>query len=185
MNLHDYPKSVSLSDGTELLVRPLRKDDERLLHEYFLRLPPEEVARLKDDVTDPEVIEKWIYDLDFDVVLPLVAFDKDRIVANATLKYNPVGWRKHQGEIRASVDPSCRQKGLATILIENMIDIAKAMGLEQLTAEVAPTLDVAYFLLEKMGFKEAAVLRNFIKNQEGKHDDLVVMILDLKEHAQT
>jgi L-amino acid N-acyltransferase YncA len=185
MNPHDYPKSVSLTDGTELLVRPLRKEDERLLHEYFLRLPPEEVARLKDDVTDPEVIEKWIYDLDFDVVLPLVALDKDRIVANATLKYNPVGWRKHQGEIRASVDPSCRQKGLATILIENMIDIAKTMGLEQLTAEVAPTLDVAYFLFEKMGFKEAALLKNFIKNQEGKHDDLVVMILDLKEHAHT
>jgi L-amino acid N-acyltransferase YncA len=181
MNNYSYPKHVRLKDGTELLMRPLRKEDEKLLHNYFLSLPPKEVARLKHDVTDPYIISKWIYDLDYDVVFPLVAMDNDRIVANGTLKFNMVGWRKHQGEIRATVDPEYREKGLSTALIKNMIDIAKSMGLEQLTAELAPTLDEAYFLFEKMGFKEAAVLKNFIKDQEGTYEDLVVMILDLNE----
>jgi ribosomal protein S18 acetylase RimI-like enzyme len=62
-----------------------------------------------------------------------------------------------------------------------MIEIAKSMGLEQLTAELAPTLDEAYFLFEKMGFKEAAVLKNFIKEQEGTYEDLVLMIMDLNK----
>jgi L-amino acid N-acyltransferase YncA len=164
----------------ELNIRPLIKDDEKALHSYFLKLPAEEVARLKDDITDPALISKWIFDLDYDTVLPLVAIDQDRIVANGTLKFNPIGWRKHQGEIRATVDPAYREKGLSTLLIENLIEIAKMMGLEQLTAELAPTLDEAYFLFEKMGFKEAAVLKNFIKDQEGRYEDLVVMIMDLK-----
>jgi GNAT superfamily N-acetyltransferase len=181
MNLHEYPKLVSLTDETEILVRPLKKSDEKDLHLYFLRLASREVSRLKDDVTDPEVIKNWIYDLDYDVALPLVAIYKDRIVANATLKYNPVGWRKHQGEIRVTVDPTYREKGLSTLLIENIIDIAQSMGLEQLTAEIAPTLDEAYFLFEKLNFKEAAVLKDFIRDQEGKYDDMVVMIRDLKE----
>jgi L-amino acid N-acyltransferase YncA len=181
MNTYSYPKHVRLKDGTELSMRPLRKEDEKVLHNYFLRLPPKEVARLKHDVTDPYIVSKWIYDLDYDVVFPLVAMDNDRIVANGTLKFNMVGWRKHQGEIRATVDPEYREKGLSTVLIKNMIDIAKSMGLEQLTAELAPTLDEAYFLFEKMGFKEAAVLKNFIKDQEGTYEDLVVMILDLNE----
>lgn len=137
---------------------------------------------MKDDVTDPELIRKWIFDLDYDNVLPLVAMDKDRIVANGTLKFNPVGWRNHQGEIRTTVDPEYREKGLSTLLIENLIEIAKSMGLEQLTAELAPTLDKAYFLFEKLGFKEAAVLKNFIKDQEDRYEDLVVMIMDLRNN---
>ncbi len=181
MDPYAYPKHIHLNDGTELIIRPLKKADEKALHDYFLKLPAEEVARLKDDVTDPELISKWIYDLDYDAVFPLIATDKDRIVASGTLKFNPVGWRKHQGEIRATVDPEYRKKGLSTLLIENFIEIAKTMGLEQLTAEVAPSLDEAYFLFEKMGFKEAAVLKNFIKDQTGKHEDLVVMILDLNQ----
>jgi len=181
MDTYSYPKHVRLKDGTELIIRPLRKNDEKDLYNYFLKLPPKEVARLKHDVTDPEIISKWIYDLDYDVVFPLVAMDNDRIVANGTLKFNTIGWRKHQGEIRATVDPEYRKKGISTFLIENMIEIAKSMGLEQLTAELAPTLDEAYFLFEKMGFKEAAVLKNFIKEQEGTYEDLVVMIMDLNK----
>lgn len=181
MDPYSYPKCIRLKDGTEVSMRPLRKEDEQSLHQYFMRLPQKEVARLKHNVTDPEIINKWIHDLDYDVSLPLVAMDNDRIVANGTLKFNMVGWRKHQGEIRATVDPQYRERGLSTILIENMIDIAKSMGLEQLTAELAPSLDEAYFLFEKMGFKEAAVLKNFIKDQEGAYEDLVVMIKDLHE----
>ena len=179
MDLYSYPKNVRLSDGISLIIRPLIKEDEKALHNYFLKLPSEEVARLKDDITDPGLISKWIFDLDYDVVLPLVALDNDRIVANGTLKFNSVGWRKHQGEIRATVDPEYREKGLSTILIENLIEIAKKMGLEQLTAELAPTFDEAYFLFEKLGFKEASVLKNFIKDQEGRYEDLVVMVMDL------
>lgn len=181
MNTYLYPKEVHLKDGTELSVRPLRKEDEKVLHNYFLRLPSKEVARLRDDVTDPDLIRKWIYDLDYDVIFPLVAMDNDRIVANATLKFNKVGWRKHQGEVRTTVDPEYRGRGISTVLIKNIIEVAKSMGLEQLTAELSPILDEAYFLFEKIGFKEAAVLKNFIKDQEDKYEDLVVMILDLNE----
>ena len=182
MNIYSYPKHIRLEDQTELTVRPLRKEDEKGLHNYFLKLPPKEVSRLKDDVTDPDLISKWIYNLDYDIIFPLVAMDNDRIVANGTLKFNAIGWRKHQGEIRATVDPEYRKKGLSTILIKDMIEVAKNMGLEQLTAEVSPELDEAYFLFEKIGFKEAAVLKNFIKDQEGRYEDLVLMILDLKEN---
>ena len=181
MNLYDYPINLRLEDGTELPIRPLRKEDEKALHEYFLRLPSNEVARLKDDVTDPKVIENWIYDLDYDHILTLVAFDGDRIVANISLIYNPIGWTNHQAEIRASVDPDYREKGLATAVIEHMLEIAKCMGLEQVTAEVAPTLDEAYFLCEKMGFKEAAILKNFIRDQEGGYEDLVIMVKELQQ----
>jgi acetyltransferase len=179
MNPNDFPKTIKLKDGTHLLIRPLRKEDEKSLREYFLRLPAKEVSRLKDDVTDPKVVEKMIFDLDYDVAFPLIAFDGDRIVGSATIKFNPIGWRKHQGEIRGTVDPEYREKGLSTCIIEMIMKISKSMGIDQLTAEVSPALDEAYFLCEKVGFKEAAVLKNFIKDQEGNYEDLVIMIKEL------
>jgi ribosomal protein S18 acetylase RimI-like enzyme len=176
MVLYQYPISENLKDGSQITIRPLRKEDEKILHEYFLRLPPEDRLCLRNDVTDPKVIESWIYDLDYDVILPLVALDGNHIVANGTLEFDPVGWTKHQGEIRITCDPQYRKKGLATILIQNLIRIAKDFGLEQLTAEIAPTLDEAYFLFEKLAFQEAAVLKDFIKDFQENYQDLVLMV---------
>jgi len=179
MNPYNFPKTVKLKDGTQLVIRPLRKEDEKGLLQYFLRLPKKEVSRLKDNITDPEVVEKMIYDLDYDVALPLIAFNGDRIVASATIKFNPIGWRKHQAEIRGTVDPDFREKGLSTCVMNMIIEISKSMGIDQLTAEVSPALDEAYFLCEKVGFKEVAVLKNFIKDQEGNYEDLVIMVKEL------
>jgi RimJ/RimL family protein N-acetyltransferase len=179
MNPNDFPKTIILKDGTHLLIRPLLKEDEKRLREYFLRLPAKEVSRLKDDVTDPKVVEKMIFDLDYDVAFPLIAFDGDRMVGSATIKFNLIGWRRHQAEIRGTVDPEYREKGLSTCIIKMMMEISKSLGIDQLTAEVSPALDQAYFLCEKVGFKEAAVLKNFIKDQEGNYEDLVIMIKEL------
>ena len=179
MPLHEFPKTIDLNEEKKLTVRPLRKEDEEKLHEYFMRLPSSEVARFKDDVTDPEVVKRWIYDLDYDQTLPLVALDNGRIVANAALKFNSVGWIRHQGQVRATVDPEYREKGLSIALLQEVITIAMKMGLERITAELSPRLDEAYFLCEKMGFKETAVLKNFIKDHDGNYEDLVIMIKDL------
>ena len=179
MALSDYPKTIRLGDSIELEIRPLRKADQKILHSYFLRLPAEEVSRLKNDVTDKKVVENWIYDLDYDATLPLVAWNDGHIVGVASLHSNTIGWTRHQGEIRFTVDPEYREIGVSTALIQNIIEIAGSMGLEQLTAEIAPSLNEAYFLCEKMGFKDAAVLKNFIKDQDKNYEDMVLMIKDI------
>ena len=177
MILYEYPKRTTLKDGTQLTLRPLRKEDQQALHEYFLRMPPEDRMGLKDDVTDPEVIKHWIYDLDYDVVLPVLALDNVRIVANATLHFNQIGWTKHQGEIRITSDPDYRQKGLAARLIQELIEIAAYFGLEQLTAEIAPTSVEARTIFRKLGFNEIASLQGFVKDFEENQADLTIMVM--------
>ncbi len=177
MILYEYPKRTTLKDGTEITLRPLRKEDQQALQEYFLRMPPEDRMGLKDDVTDPEVIKHWIYDLDYDVVLPVLALDDGRIVANATLHFNQIGWTKHQGEIRITSDPDFRQKGLAARLIQELIEIAAYFGLEQLTAEIAPTSVEARTIFRKLGFNEIASLQGFVKDFEGNQADLTIMVM--------
>lgn len=176
MLIKTYPQTVPLEDGTSVILRPLLKEDEAALLEYFQGLPPEDRLCLKVDVTDPKVIKNWIYDLDYDNVLPLIAWDNDRIVGNATLHFSPIGWTQHQGELRLTTSTQYRVKGLGTILLQNLIDIATRLGLEQLSVEIPPLLDKAFYLFEKLGFKEVAHLKDFVKDLEGNESDLVLMV---------
>jgi L-amino acid N-acyltransferase YncA len=182
----NYPKKISLDDGTPLTLRPLLKADGPALLEYFGSLPPEDRLCLKDDVTDPKVIENWIYELDYDNLLPLIALHNGDIVGDATLHFSPIGWTRHLGEVRLTTSPQYRVRGLGTILIQNLVDIATQLGLEQLSAEIPPVLDKAFYLFEKMGFKDMAHLAGFVKDLQGAESDLVLMVRDLntkKERA--
>ncbi|MDD3581399.1 MAG: GNAT family N-acetyltransferase [Desulfobacca sp.] len=177
--INNYPKEVNLEDGTKVIFRPLLKDDQQGLLEYFQSLPEEDRACLKDEVTDPQVIENWIYDMDYDNLLPLLALHQRRIIGDATLHFSQIGWSKHQGEIRLTTDPQYRVRGLGTLLVQELIDVATQLGLEQLSAEMPPELDKAFYLFEKLGFKETAILKDFVRDLKGKETDLVLMTRSL------
>jgi L-amino acid N-acyltransferase YncA len=174
-----YPQSISLDDGTSVTLRPLLKGDEAALAEYFRTLPPEDRLCLKDDVTDPKVIENWIYELNYDNLLPLIALHDGNIVGDATLHFSPIGWTRHLGEVRLTTSTQYRVRGLGTVLIQQLIDVATRLGLEQLSAEIPPVLDKAFYLFEKMGFKDMAHLPGFVKDLQGTESDLVLMVRDL------
>lgn len=175
----NYPKQVNLEDGTVITLRPLLKDDEQVFLAYFQSLEPGERARLKEEVTDPKVIGNWIDNLDYANILPLIALIEGRIVGVASLQFSSIGWTQHQGEVRLTTDSQYRAKGLGTLLIQNLEEIAAELGLEQLTAEIPPELDKAFYLFEKLGFEKAAVLQGFVMDKAGHESDIVLMIKSL------
>jgi len=174
--IRTFPQNITLDDGTSLTLRPMLKTDEAALLEYFGSIPPEDRLCLKEDVTDPKVIENWIYELDYDAVIPLIALHNSHIVGDATLHFNPIGWTMHQGEVRLTTATRYRVRGLGTILVQNLIDLATRLGLEQISIEMPPVLDKAFYLFEKLGFKEVANLKGFVKDLEGTESDLVLMV---------
>jgi L-amino acid N-acyltransferase YncA len=179
-----YPKQVKLEDGTAITLRPLLKDDEQAFLSYFRSLAPEERVDLKEEVTDPKVIGNWMENLDYDVMLPLIALKEHRIVGAASLRFSLSAWTRHQGQVNLSTDPQYRAKGLGTLLIGNLEDIATRMGLEQLTAEVPPELTKAFALLERQGFEKVAVLPGFVRDADGRESDIVLMIKPLAPAEQ-
>jgi len=181
--IKNFPKKINLEDGTAIVLRPLLKDDEPAFLAYFQSLAPEERVELKEEVTDPKVIENWMENLDYDIVLPLIALDKDRIVGAASLQFNLSAWTRHQAEVRLSTDPQYRAKGLGTLLMQTLEEVAVKMGLEQLTAEIPPKLDKAFYLFEKLGFAKAAVLEGFVMDKDGQESDIVLMIKSLAPAA--
>ena len=177
----NYPKTASLEDSLQVVLRPLLKEDEPRLVEYFQALTPQDRLCLQENFADPQVVEDWIYNLDYDDVLPLIALYNGRIVGQATLHFSPIGWTRHQGEVHLTIDPRYRAKGLGTLLLQNLIDIAGLIGLEQLTGEIPPLLDKAFILFEKLGFDKVEVLKGFAMDQEGRESDIVLMLKTLQK----
>src|SRR5579883_2517916 len=54
--LSKFPRNIKLKDGLVCKSRPLRKDDEKAFHEFFLSIPEKERMFIKHRVTEPEVI---------------------------------------------------------------------------------------------------------------------------------
>ncbi|MBM3947467.1 MAG: GNAT family N-acetyltransferase, partial [SAR202 cluster bacterium] len=131
-----YPRSVWLHDGREVLLRPMQPANHTVLHEFFQRVPNSERYYLKEDVTDKEVIRRWAREIDQDRVFPLLAWDEDKIVADATLHRTRAGARRHVGEIRIVVDPKHRSRGLGTLMLHELLNVARATNPERVLLEL-------------------------------------------------
>lgn len=179
--LKQYPKRAKLQDGTEVVLRLMVKDDERALFEFFQKVPKEDRLFLRDDVSDPQTARAWAKGLNYDRILPLVALVDGKVVGDATLHRRHHGWAQHLGKMRLVVLPEYRQKGLGTLLVAELIEIAKGLELERVVVELMGTQRAALFALRHLGFERAAVLYQHVKDQAGRPQDLVIMVKDLVE----
>ena len=175
-----YPKKVRLQSGTSVTIRPMVKEDADKLYAFFSRVPREDRLFLRDDVSIRDVIDSWTQELDYEKVLPLVAEVGGNIVGDATLHRRKFGWTSHVGKVRLVIDKDYRGKGLGTVLIEELIDIAKKAGLEQLVAELMSNQTGALSAFKRLGFEKEAVFFNYVKDQMGEERNLVVMIKNLR-----
>jgi len=156
------------------------KEDADKLYAFFSRVPREDRLFLRDDVSIRDVIDSWTQELDYEKVLPLVAEVGGNIVGDATLHRRTFGWTSHVGKVRLVIDRDYRGKGLGTVLIEELIDIAKKAGLEQLVAELMSDQTGALSAFKRLGFEKEAVFFNYVKDQMGEERNLVVMIKNLR-----
>ena len=180
-----YPKAPSLRDGSRVTIRPLDRSDESALLQFFLTVPEDERYFLKEDVTSPEVIGRWVTDMDYSRALPLVALVDGSIVANAVLIRRRGNSRSHIGEIRLVVAPEWRNRGLGTMLIRELCDIADDGDLEKVLFEVVADVEKeALKAAEWLGFLRVGTIEGAARDQTGQHHDVILLAMPLGKWYQ-
>jgi L-amino acid N-acyltransferase YncA len=180
--LEDYPREIVTKDGMPVILRPLKKEDEKLLNEFFARIPEEERWFLRDNVDEPEVLSEWIKNLDFVSILPVVAVTEDdnTIIANVRLYRRRAACMNHMAHLRIMVDPAFRHQRVGTWMLVDMIKYAMDTGIEKLVAEfLAGVEQAAINAAYKLDFFEQAVLKEYVKDPGGKYHDLIIMVKNL------
>lgn len=174
--LEEYPKKVTLKNGKQVTLRPLVKKDKRKLIDFFSRIPLEDRMFLKEDVTDENVIESWIKNLDYNRVIPIIAeTDDGRITGDATLHMRVFGWTRHVGEIRIVTDREFRRQHLGFLLAREIFHLAMSLKLEKVVAEMMENQYAAIKVFNALGFSKEAVLENHVMDLNGNKHNLIIM----------
>ncbi len=137
---HDMVHTHRFGD-VELEVRPIQTADERTLQEFFYSHRPDTVyARYfshKKQLGHREASE--LCALDYEARMALGAFEKqgagERLVGIARYSLNP---RTNRAETAVVIHEDLRRRGLATYLLLQLEDRARAQGIDGFEAEILP-----------------------------------------------
>lgn len=151
--LKRYPRTAELRDGAVVVLRPLVPEDEPLLVALFADIPYEELRNLHDNVADPAVVRGWCRHINYERVLPIVAELDGAIIADATLHRRRVGPMRGTGRIRAYVRPEFRGRGLGAVLLHELIELGRVLGLSQLMVELFNDQHALIRMFQRYGFQ--------------------------------
>lgn len=179
LELQKYPKEIKLKDSSKVKLRPLKRTDEKEFHALFQTIPEQERMFIKHRVTEITVIRDWCQNIDLGRNLPLLATDESKIIGVATLHQQLGGWKRHIGRVSVLVQPAVRGRGIARGLIQEIVDIARATGLEKVEAEFIGGQETAIHMFAMLGFSELLRLENYVKDMQAISHDYVMMGLDL------
>ncbi|MGA2386240.1 MAG: GNAT family N-acetyltransferase [Candidatus Bathyarchaeia archaeon] len=159
MVISPYPKKYemmwSLKNGQEVLLRPIKPEDEPLWLDMFQGFSEESIRyRFFEILRDtPHEVRVRYCNIDYDREIAMVAEimkstpRKIRGVARVSIEADG-----KSGEIAFIVSDHWQGLGLGTKMVDYVLDIAKEKGLEDVYAIVLPDNTRALSLLKKMGF---------------------------------
>lgn len=180
LQIQKFPKKVTLKDGLKITLRPLKKEDEKAFHDFFAAIPERERIFIKHRVQDPEVIRSWCQNIDYGRNLPLLAMADGKIIGDASLHQQLGGWKRHVGRVSVLVHPKYRGHGLGRLLVEEIVDVARNLGLERAEAEFLGEQEAGMKVFAIVGFSQLLKLEDHVKDMQAINHDYVLMSLKLK-----
>ncbi len=150
-----YEREVTLKDGTRVLLRPIRPEDEPLWHE-MLAISSRESIRFRfryifKETTHQMAIPYCFIDYDREMAIVGIVEEggRKRMIGVGRLISDP---DRMNAEYAVFVADPWQSKGLGEILTAYALEIARGWGIRQVTAETTPDNVRMIRIFEKHGF---------------------------------
>ena len=160
-------------------IRRFAPADRDAMLAFANTLPEHDLLFLGRDLKHPRVVDAWQSAIEEGWIDSLIAEDDGAFVGTAALVRDPLGWSAHVGEIRLLVAPGKRGSGIGRDLLEAIYPVAIERGLENLTAQMTPDQIGSVMLFESLGFRAEALLKDHVRDRDGKPHDLAILAHDV------
>lgn len=177
--LADFPQNIKLKDGRTLELKPARVGNKSAIVKFAKGLDEQDLLFLRVDITQPEVVDNWLQNIQAGETISLLAWDDKQVVGYATVDRNSARWTRRMGEIRVNVAPEFRALGLGRHLIGKIFDLARRLGLQKIVAHMTPDQIGAQNAFAKLGFRPEALLANVVEDRDGNIHDLIILSYDI------
>jgi L-amino acid N-acyltransferase YncA len=174
-------KTETLKDGTKVTIRNLTVEDLDRLMSFYQSLPEEDIKYLRVDVTNRNIVKQRIEFAEAGDIFRIIALQGDSIIADGALELTTEEWRRHQGELRVIVAEEFRHKGVGMIIMREIYFLAIEKKVEKVVAKMMKPQVAARTICKKLGFHEEVLIPDYVKDQTGKSQDLVIMTCDIQE----
>lgn len=172
--MRPYPKKWErrerLRDGTPVLVRPLKPDDQELYPDLFSEISPEDLrlrffAPMRE--LNPEFVSRLV-SLDYETAMAFVAIEEE---TGKLLGVVRLHFQDHErGEYAVIVRSRLKGHGLGWLLMQRIIEYAKAEGLKQIHGQVLSENTTMLNMCAELGFHIA---------DDGEPGGIKIVTLDL------
>ena len=169
-----YPRRVT-TDAGEIEFRLMSRPDEPAVLAFAERLPTHDLLFLPRNISQPKVLSAWINEIERGDITSLLALKEGVVGGCGTLVRDPHSWSPHVGEIRMVVSLDVRGQGVGRALSQETFALALSAGLEKLSVQMTVDQQAAITLFESLGFKAEALLRDHVRDVDGKKHDIVVL----------
>jgi RimJ/RimL family protein N-acetyltransferase len=169
-----YPRHVKLDAG-DIEFRLMTRPDEAAVLDFAQKLPTHDLLFLPRNISQPKVLSAWITEIERGAITSLLAVRDAVVVGCGALVRDPHSWSPHVGEIRMVVSRDVRGQGVGRVLSQETFALALGAGLEKLTVQMTVDQQAAIALFESLGFRAEALLRDHVRDVDGKTHDIVVL----------
>ena len=169
-----YPRHVRTEAG-DIEFRLMSRADEAAVLAFAQKLPTHDLLFLPRNISQPKVLSAWIKEIERGAITSLLAVKAGTVVGCGTLVRDPHSWSPHVGEIRMVVSQDVRGQGVGRALSQETFALALGAGLEKLSVQMTVDQQAAIALFESLGFKAEALLRDHVRDVDGKKHDIVVL----------
>ena len=180
-----YPKAITLPDSAKIEIRLMTAADRDAILAFANALDEADLLFLRVDLTQPEVVDDWIDNLEGGQTTSLVAYDEHALIGYAAVHSNSAPWTRRVGEIRVNVNQTYRARGLGRNLTSEIFSVAQSLGLKKLVAHMTSDQHGAQAAFRRLGFVPEALLADYVEDRNGTLRDMVIMSFDIDGHTDS
>ncbi len=169
-----YPRHARTEAG-DIEFRLMSRADEGAVLAFAQKLPTHDLLFLPRNISQAKVLSAWVNEIERGDITSILAVKAGTVVGCGTLVRDPHSWSPHVAEIRMVVSQDVRGQGVGRALSQETFALALGAGLEKLTVQMTVDQRGAITLFESLGFKAEALLRDHVRDVDGKKHDIVVL----------
>src|SRR3954454_9921147 len=151
-----YPRELAgrarLRDGTEIDLRPIRPEDEALLHDLVAHMTQEDLRRrfLAPIRSLSHQLAARMTQIDYDREMALVAAHRGTVLGIARYFADP---DRLQAEYAVAVRSDWKGRGIGYVLMQRLIEIARQYGIGELVGDVLRENEPMLAMRRVLGFE--------------------------------